>query len=157
MARRRVKKRKRPVAAVLLAVLVVLGGLAVIGWELRSHWQTTATGTTEPQPVVAGSPSPIPENERLVEESPIARPTGMQTKFADGIWAVGKEVKAGRYRTTVPKDVFSCHWERMRDNAGTTQSTIEEGLSEPGSKVTVTIRAGDKLFKSELCGTWSPA
>jgi len=45
----------------------------------------------------------------------------------------------------------------MRDAKGTSTSTIEEGLGKPGTRVTVTIRATDKLFKSELCGTWSPA
>lgn len=154
-ARRRVKKRKRPVAAVLLAIVVAVGGLGVIGWELRSKLLTGASATTggpEPGPSESLDPS-----EMLVEESESPPPAGPRTTFADGIWAVGKELKAGRYTTKVPADVFSCHWERMRDAGGTSQSTIEEGLSKPGARVTVTIRSTDKLFKSELCGTWTPA
>lgn len=143
-------------AAILLAVLVAFGGLGVIGWELRSHLlgsQPVATGAG-PQPSTSASAEP---GEPLVEESPSPEPAGPRTRFADGIWTVGKELKAGRYKTTVPTDVFACHWERMRDARGTTDSTIAEGLSKPGTKVTVTISSSDKLFKSELCGTWSPA
>lgn len=154
-SRRRVRKRKRPVAAILLALVVAAGGLGVIGWELRSK-------LLQPQQTAERQPAPAPQesldpSEMLVEEVASPEPTGVRTRFADGIWAVGKQLKAGRYTTKVPTDVFSCHWERMRDGNGTTQSTIEEGLSGPGSRVTVTIRSTDKLFKSELCGTWTPA
>lgn len=155
-SRRQVKKRKRPVAAVLLAVVVVVAGLGVIGWEVLTRGLPAAQPRTGSDPAPAESQSAA-SGELLEEESPSPAPDGPRTRFADGIWTVGKDLKAGRYKTTVPTDVFSCHWERMRDANGTTQSTIEEGLSRPGTKVTVTIRPGDKLFKSELCGTWSPA
>jgi hypothetical protein len=154
MARRRVrKKRRRPVAAVLLALVVLAAGLGVIGWELRTHGRSQHTSAGA-QPAATASVDP---SELLVEESSSPPPTGVQTRFADGIWVVGKQVKAGRYKTTVPADVFACHWERMRGNDGTSASTIEEGLGKPGSKVTITIRSTDKLFKSELCGMWAPA
>ena len=149
------RRRRRPVIAVFLAVVVVAAGVAVIASALRSHLpggQPAATATTPvADPIVSGEP--------LEEEEPSPSPavTGPRTTFADGIWTVGKDVKPGRYKTTVPNDVFACHWERMRDTNGTTQSTIAEGLGEPSSHVTVTIKSTDKAFKSELCGTWTPA
>ena len=152
-ARRRVRKRRPPVVAVLLAVVIAIGGLGVIGWEVYTTSRPSAPAAN-PGPVAS---DPADEGALLAESSPSPEPTGPRTRFADGIWTVGEDFKAGRYKTTVPADVFSCHWERMRDAKGTSTSTIEEGLGKPGTRVTVTIRATDKLFKSELCGTWSPA
>jgi hypothetical protein len=145
------------VAAVLLAVIVALGGLGVIGWELKSHLLPASNPTAGNEPAPVNSASAEPGELLEAEESPSPEPAGPRTRFADGIWTVGKQLKAGRYKTTVPTDVFACHWERMRDANGTTASTIQEGLGKPGTKVTVTISSSDKLFKSELCGTWSPA
>jgi hypothetical protein len=156
-SRRRVRRRKRSAGPILFAVAVLIAGLGVIGWEIRSKGLPASQPRAASDPAPAASPSAATGEPLDEEESPSLAPAAPRTRFADGIWTVGKDVKAGRYKTTVPTDVFSCHWERMRDAVGTTQSTIEEGLSRPGTKVTVTIRPGDKLFKSELCGTWSPA
>jgi hypothetical protein len=134
-----------------------LAGLGVIGWEIRSKGLLASQKASGSDPIPAPSESSAPGEPLEEEESPSPAPVGPRTRFADGIWTVGKDLKAGRYKTTVPTDVFSCHWERMRNAGGTTQSTIEEGLNRPGTTVTVTILPGDKLFKSELCGTWSPA
>lgn len=156
-SRRRVRKRKRSAGPILFAVVVVIAGLGVIGWEIRSNGRLASQPTAALDPAPAASQSAASGEPLEEEQSPSPAPTGPRTRFADGIWTVGKDLKAGRYKTTVPTDVFACHWERMRDADGTIRSTIEEGLSRPGTKVTVTIRTGDKLFKSELCGTWSPA
>lgn len=140
--------------AVFLAIVVVAAGVGVIAFALRSHLpgqNPAASPTPVADPVVSGEPLEVEE------PSPSPAVTGPRTTFADGIWMVGKDVKPGRYKTTVPNDVFACHWERMRDTSGTTQSTIAEGLGEPSSHVTVTIKSTDRAFKSELCGTWTPA
>lgn len=141
-----------------LAIVVVVAGVGVLAYELRSYLPGQTPAGSPADTAAVPSADPVASGEALeIEESPSPVAAGPRTTFADGVWVVGKDVRPGQYKTTVPKDVFACHWERMRDTAGTSQSTLDEGLGKPGTRVTVTIKSTDKAFKSELCGTWTPA
>jgi hypothetical protein len=157
------RKRRRgagPMIAVLLGIVIIVSGVAVIGFALRSNRQGNAA--PDPSPSVEASTDSSGEPLETVTEDPSAaaspKPAGPRTTFEDGIWLVGKDIKPGRYQAKVPADVFSCHWVRMKStDAATLDSMIEEKLVEPGATATVTIKSTDKVFKTELCGTWKPA
>jgi hypothetical protein len=66
-----------------------------------------------------------------------------------GVFLVGTEVAPGTYRATEPAD---CYWARLSGLSGDFDEIIANGLG--AGSATVTIRASDKAFSSERCGTW---
>lgn len=69
----------------------------------------------------------------------------------DGTYQVGKDVKPGTYRTTGNTDDM-CYWERAKDASGDMDSLLAND-NVTGSSY-VTVKASDKLFKSEGCHDW---
>jgi hypothetical protein len=71
------------------------------------------------------------------------------------VWQVGKDVSAGTYTVTVPKDSTLCYWDRLRDLDATANSIIDNGTLEPGSHGVLTVKASDGFVTSQGCGTWT--
>ncbi|MFF4502553.1 hypothetical protein [Streptomyces sp. NPDC001401] len=69
----------------------------------------------------------------------------------DGDFQVGSDVKPGTYRTTGNTDGM-CYWERAKDAKGGTDSILANDNVSGTSYVT--IKATDKLFKSNGCKDW---
>ena len=69
----------------------------------------------------------------------------------DGDFRVGSDVKPGTYRTTGNTDGM-CYWERAKDAKGETDSILANDNVSGTSYVTV--KATDKLFKSNGCKDW---
>ncbi|MGW4568591.1 hypothetical protein ACWEN3_41665 [Streptomyces sp. NPDC004561] len=69
----------------------------------------------------------------------------------DGEYQVGSDVKPGTYRTTGNADDM-CYWERAKDAKGETDSLLANDNVSGTSYVT--IKATDKLFKSNGCKDW---
>ncbi|MET7763748.1 hypothetical protein ABZS71_17650 [Streptomyces sp. NPDC005393] len=69
----------------------------------------------------------------------------------DGTLQVGNDVKPGTYRTTGNSDGM-CYWERAKDSSGEADAIIANDNVTGGSYVT--IKASDKIFKSEGCEDW---
>lgn len=69
----------------------------------------------------------------------------------DGDFQVGSDVKPGTYRTTGNTDGM-CYWERAKDAKGETDSILANDNVSGTSYVTV--KATDKLFKSNGCKHW---
>jgi len=69
----------------------------------------------------------------------------------DGDFQVGSDVKPGTYRTTGNTDGM-CYWERAKDAKGETDSILANDNVSGTSYVT--IKATDKLFKSNGCKDW---
>lgn len=69
----------------------------------------------------------------------------------DGDYQVGSDIKPGTYRTTGNTDGM-CYWERAKDASGETDSVLANDNVTGTSYVTV--KAGDKLFKSTGCNDW---
>ncbi|MCD9875537.1 hypothetical protein [Streptomyces guryensis] len=69
----------------------------------------------------------------------------------DGDFQVGSDVKPGTYRTTGNTDGM-CYWERAKDAKGETDSILANDNVSGTSYVTV--KATDKLFKSNGCKDW---
>lgn len=72
-----------------------------------------------------------------------------------GTLIVGRDVKAGTYRATVPGDSFGCYWARLKGTSGATGDIITNGLAKAAAHVVVTIAATDKAFESNGCGPWT--
>ncbi|WP_415952551.1 hypothetical protein [Streptomyces sp. KLOTTS4A1] len=70
----------------------------------------------------------------------------------DGDFEVGSDVKPGTYRTTGNDDGM-CYWERLNDSADELEAIIANDNVTGTSYVT--IKSGDKLFKSESCKGWT--
>jgi hypothetical protein len=69
----------------------------------------------------------------------------------DGEFEVGTDIKPGTYRTTGNTDGM-CYWERAKDASGEMDSLLANDNVTGTSYVTV--KAGDKLFKSSDCNDW---
>ncbi len=69
----------------------------------------------------------------------------------DGSYVVGKDIQPGTYRTTGNTDGM-CYWERAKDASGEADSLIANDNVTGTSYVTV--KATDKLFKSNGCKDW---
>ncbi|MEV2213734.1 hypothetical protein AB0H86_20185 [Streptomyces sp. NPDC050997] len=69
----------------------------------------------------------------------------------DGDFQVGSDIKPGTYRTTGNSDGM-CYWERAKDASGEMNSLLANDNVSGASYVTV--KAGDKIFKSSDCADW---
>ncbi|WP_171163234.1 hypothetical protein [Streptomyces sp. I05A-00742] len=69
-----------------------------------------------------------------------------------GTFQVGSDVKPGTYRSLGNKSGDNCYWERAKNAEGDPDSIIAND-NVTGSSY-VTIKAGDKIFKSEGCKGW---
>ncbi|WP_445527227.1 hypothetical protein [Streptomyces cyslabdanicus] len=68
----------------------------------------------------------------------------------DGSYVVGKDIQPGTYKTAGNSD--SCYWERARDASGEFESILANDNVTGTSYVTV--KASDKLFKTNGCEGW---
>lgn len=69
----------------------------------------------------------------------------------DGDFQVGTDIKPGTYRTTGNTDDM-CYWERAKDASGELDSLLANDNVSGTSYVTV--KASDKVFKSNGCNDW---
>ena len=133
--------------AALIAVATVLGGLTL---ACSGASGTSAGGTTKDQPIAAAS------SAAGGSIKPAAQPTTDPNAISgDGTFAVPSQVKPGTYRTVVPNDSLDCYYERLKDASGSFDAIIANNNGSPGSQQIVEIKATDKFFKTEGCGTWT--
>ncbi|MBZ4319022.1 hypothetical protein [Streptomyces huiliensis] len=69
-----------------------------------------------------------------------------------GTFQVGSDVKPGTYRSVGNKESGNCYWERAKGSKGDPDSIIAND-NVTGSSY-VTIKADDKIFKSQGCKGW---
>ncbi|MFH8370838.1 hypothetical protein [Streptomyces sp. NPDC018031] len=70
----------------------------------------------------------------------------------DGTFQVGSDIKPGTYRTSGNDALDGCYWERAKDSSGEMESIIANDNVTGASYVTV--KATDKIFKSNGCNDW---
>ena len=90
---------------------------------------------------------------RLCPEAPhvtLLRAVGAGRYFADGDYAIPRDLKPGKYRTG-RITVTACNWQRMGDGGRTLVNALV--TNEPKG-VTVHIRSTDRGFSSHGCGVW---
>lgn len=73
------------------------------------------------------------------------------TRFNDGTWKVGEEIKPGTYKPESPSD--NCRWFRYDDKG----DWIESSYDKTQAEIVVTIDATDATFESRNCGYWRAA
>ena len=144
------KKPKRfgwPTVIVTAVVALSLGGmLFAFGGEPTPTAVPEATATVT---VTETETSPGRRIQRAQTQG--ARSTrGPADTISDGIHEVGVDVKAGKYKTSVPEGEY-CYWERSRgeDDISDSTSIYKEGPA----RLSVTLKKGE-LFETEDCGTW---
>ncbi|MEV0842003.1 hypothetical protein AB0I55_20885 [Actinocatenispora sera] len=105
-----------------------------------------APDTTEPETTEPDSPSPSPAPKKT-------KPAGPAGTFGDGQWLVGRDIKAGTYRTAGPEDngVGLCYWERAKNASGELDAIIANG--DPTGPANLTVNDGEYV-KSTGCQTW---
>jgi hypothetical protein len=117
-------RRRRPLLAIIAATL---SALFVIGCAGGS----TPDGPVEPNPPAARGTTAK------------GKPAGPAT-VGDGQHAVGADIKAGTYTTTVPEDaLIGCYWARVKDFEGELKSITANGNLEPGAKGRVVVKKSD--------------
>lgn len=81
------------------------------------------------------------------------KPAGAATTFGDGQWLVGRDIRAGTYRTAGPEDngLGLCYRERDKDASGEFNSIIAN--DNPTGPANLTVSDGEYV-KSTGCRTW---
>jgi hypothetical protein len=80
-----------------------------------------------------------------------APPKSTFVTFGDGTWVVGKDIRAGTYRTR--HDSSGCYFARLKGFSGALADIIANDNTD--APVVITILATDKGFESSNCDTWS--
>jgi hypothetical protein len=76
--------------------------------------------------------------------------TKSKTSFDEGTFIVGTDIEPGTYKNSGEDN---CYWQRMKDFSGSFNGIIANG--NPTGAAIVTIKASDKGFRSQSCGTWT--
>ena len=106
----------------------------------------TVTAKPEPAPTVTVTAKPKEaEQEEAEPEEPV---------LGDGLWEVGVDIKAGRYKTTVPADSYNCYVARHKDDSGELESIIANENYEPGARVSVKVKKGEWLELKGCGDAW---
>lgn len=83
------------------------------------------------------------------------KPAGPASSItSDGTYLVGKDIRSGQWKAQVPADSLGCYWERMKNTDGDFDSILANETVDAGGQAVVTIKATDKAFKTDGCGTW---
>lgn len=70
----------------------------------------------------------------------------------DGMWIVGKQIKAGVYQSDAG---VSCYWERLAGLSGKYTDLLDNGGFRRGPQL-VEVLTSDFAFTSQGCGRWEP-
>jgi hypothetical protein len=108
----------------------------------------TVTAQAKPAPTVTVTSQVEPAPAETVKVTVTAKPKGPSGSIEDGIWLVGKDIKAGTYRTSEG----GCYWARLSGLGGDFNDIIANGNTS--GPTVVAIKKTDKAFESTSCGTW---
>jgi hypothetical protein len=114
-----------------------------------------AVGAVFAQPEANGTSTAAAPPERVAEPGTAsvgASPAKTQAPtLDDGVWVVGDDMPAGRYRAT--ETVSSrCYWEISKTGGEGLSDIISNDLPG-GGRPQVTLKKG-QTFKTDNCGTW---
>lgn len=91
-----------------------------------------------------------PPGHSMINGTPTPRVIEAAPEVDDGVWTVGVDLPAGKYRTTeaVSSD---CYWSITK--TGTNGSDIVQNGIPGGGRPSVTLKKGQD-FETQRCGTW---
>jgi len=146
-------KRRRTGRVVVLVVVFCLLGIITVG---------SCTALMFDGAVDAGKADSAPQVKPTESEpgpavpSPTTKPgpkkVAPSTVPRDGVLFVGKDVKPGTYRTTVPADSLACYAARLKDTDGGIDSIISNNLYEPGAQAVLTVKRTDYAIEVRCDG-----
>lgn len=149
-ARRSRWGRPRQIAAQLgaagwiaAAAFVVIAG---VGCYVVSQ-DSPARGAAD-RAAVLSTPTALPGAP--VKPRPEYAPPLPDRVAGDGMWIVGKQMKAGVYQSDAG---VSCYWERLAGLSGRYVDLLDNGGFRRGPKL-VEVKASDFAFTSQGCGQW---
>lgn len=125
------------VALALVGVVFMCAGGIGVGM-LASRPETSGTATSPAKP--ENTPG-----ESAAKESPTS------PGISDGVWTVGVDLPAGRYRTTANVN-SRCYWQISRTGGDPVADVISNDIPG-GGRPSVTLKVGQD-FKTDNCGTW---
>lgn len=132
--------KAKAIAIGVVLALAVVGGVAVASAPKSSP--SANVGLTSP----AATPSAA-----LASPSPISSPKPQFVTFGSGTLVVGKDIKAGTYRTR--HDSQGCYFARLKGFGGTLGDILANDNTD--APAVVTILPADKGFQSSNCDTWT--
>lgn len=149
-ARRSRWGRPRQIAAQLgaagwIAIAAAIG-IAAVASVVVLH-DDPARSAADRAAVIA-SPTSIPGVP--VKARPEYAPPLPDRVAGDGMWIVGKQIKAGVYQSDAG---VSCYWERLAGLSGRYVDLLDNGGFRRGPKL-VEVKATDFAFASQGCGQW---
>jgi len=141
-------KRKSRTWLWIVGILVALIIFYQVG---HATFSQTGTSTTP-----AATQAPATDNTPAATQPPVATtapttPTPTFATFGDGTYMVGTDIQPGTYRTRVGS--AGCYYERLKGFGGTIDDIIANNNTD--APAVVTIKASDKGFTSQNCGTWT--
>jgi hypothetical protein len=142
--RRRVHPHLAP-APVVASVAVLLIALVAVFVVWRDNPAQSAADHAVAVSGAKPTAQPGPPVRKPVEQSP-----PLAESFGDGTWLVGKDIKAGTYRS---RGGEQCYWARLSGLSGRFEDVIASGGWRRGP-ATVAIPVDDFAFGSQGCGIW---
>lgn len=139
--------RRPPTRAILFASVCVVIMAAIGGWLVMTD--SPARGAADKAAVPSAQPGPAVPQRKAVEKSPPV-PVSITE---DGMYFVGKQIKAGRYRATCGAR-STCIWQRYQVLGGVT-TAVAGGTAMPGQTVLVELSRGDFSFGVLGFGEWT--
>lgn len=150
------KSRRRTwiIVGVIVLILIIIGAAA--NGTKGANTPTTTTNSSAP---AATQPATQPAAQPTTATTPTATPTTAPTptptpsfaNFGDGTYQVGKDIQPGTYRTREGSP--GCYYARLKGFGGTVGEIIANNNTD--NPAIVTIKATDKGFESQSCGTWT--
>jgi hypothetical protein len=143
-------KKKRSKLGIGCLVVIVLIVLIIIISAVNSGNNSAKTDTPAATAVATTTTSKSVQQSD-VKPTPTAKPKPAFASFGDGMFQVGKDIKAGTYRTRTGS--VNCYYSRLSGFTGALDEILaNDNTSAPA---VVTIASSDKGFQSTGCGTWT--
>lgn len=111
----------------------------------------TLSGCARPEETGATKAKPPTTSDKAKPNTKKAKPT----TYKSGVYEVGKEIKAGKYKTRGPNkdDVIpQCVWSRLKGLGGELNDIIANGIVE--GPATIVVKKSDKAIKFDGSCKW---
>ena len=136
--------------SVKLWTLAVIAAFFIGGFAGFSFAQGAVNSAEPIFETPSATPSKNTPRPKVVAESPPAKPK--PKTYGPGTYAVGSDIKAGKYKATDNGGI--CYWARLRSLEN--EMDIIANHFGPGEVLYVTIKKTDAGFKTTGdCGRWS--
>lgn len=152
-------KRILLVASLFLLIILLAAAACSANPQKPAGLLTPPTSTPAPTsrvwPTGTAATSVYVPEPTTTKPAPTAAPTkpaGPRTSFGEGVWEVGVDIAAGKYKTT-GSDGYGCYYARLKTGDGSLGDIIDN--NDTDGPATVTIKSSDGYFDTSGCAAWS--